>query len=54
MLRLVVQGPPDSQVVEQLVISARTVSTHLTSIYGKIGASFRSAATRYAMEHHLA
>jgi predicted ATPase/class 3 adenylate cyclase/DNA-binding CsgD family transcriptional regulator len=53
VLRLVTQGLTNEQVAEQLVISARTVNTHLTSIYSKIGVSSRSAATRYAMEHHL-
>ena len=53
VLRLVAQGLTNEQVAERLVISARTVNTHLTSIYGKIGVSSRSAATRYAMEHHL-
>jgi predicted ATPase/class 3 adenylate cyclase/DNA-binding CsgD family transcriptional regulator len=53
VLRLVAQGLTNEQVAEQLVISPRTVNTHLTSIYGKIGVSSRAAATRYAMEHHL-
>ncbi len=53
VLRLVAQGMTNEQVADQLVISPRTVNTHLTSIYGKIGTSTRSAATRYAMEHHL-
>jgi len=53
VLRLVAQGLTNEQVAEHLVISPRTVDTHLTSIYGKIGVSSRSAATRYAMEHHL-
>jgi DNA-binding CsgD family transcriptional regulator/tetratricopeptide (TPR) repeat protein len=53
VLRLVALGLTDAQVAEQLVISPRTVNTHLTSIYGKTGVSSRSAATRYAMDHHL-
>ena len=53
VLRLVAQGRTDAQVAEQLVISPRTVNWHLTSIYGKIGVSSRSAATRYAFEHQL-
>ncbi len=53
VLRLVAQGMTNEQVAEQLVISPRTVNTHLTSIYSKIGVSSRSAGTRYAMEHHL-
>ncbi len=53
VLRLVAQGLSDTQVAEKLVISPRTVNTHLKSIYGKIQVSSRSAATRYAMEQHL-
>ena len=53
VLHLVAQGLTDAQVAEQLVVSSRTVNTHLTSIYGKIGVSSRSAATRYALEHQL-
>jgi predicted ATPase/DNA-binding CsgD family transcriptional regulator len=53
VLRLVAQGLSDAQVAEQLVISPRTVNWHLTSIYSKIHVSSRSAATRYAIEHHL-
>jgi len=53
VLCLVAQGMTDAQVAEQLIISPRTVNFHLTSIYGKLGVSSRSAATRYAIEHHL-
>ena len=53
VLRLVAQGLTDAQVAEQLVISPRTVNFHLTSIYGKIGVSSRTTATRYAMERGL-
>lgn len=53
VLRLVAQGLTNDKVAERLFISPRTVSTHLSSIYGKIGVSSRSAATRYAIEHHL-
>jgi len=53
VLRLVAQGMTDAQVAEHLVISPRTVNTHLTSIYGKIGVSSRSEATRYALEQRL-
>jgi predicted ATPase/DNA-binding CsgD family transcriptional regulator len=54
VLRLVAQGITDAQVAEQLVISPRTVNWYLTSIYSKLGVSSRCAATRYALEHHLA
>ena len=53
VLRLVAQGMTNEQVANQLFISPRTVNTHLTSIFGKIGVSTRSAATRYAIDHHL-
>ena len=53
VLRLVAQGMTNEQMAKQLVISPRTVNTHLTSIFGKIGVSTRSAATRYAIDHHL-
>jgi predicted ATPase/DNA-binding CsgD family transcriptional regulator len=51
VLRLVAQGLTDAQVAEKLVLSPRTVSTHLTSIYGKLQVNSRSAATRFAMEN---
>ena len=54
VLRLVAQGLTDAQVAELLVVSRRTVSTHLTSIYGKLQINSRSAATRFALEHGLA
>jgi predicted ATPase/class 3 adenylate cyclase/DNA-binding CsgD family transcriptional regulator len=54
VLRLVAQGLTNEQVAEQLIISPRTVNTHLTSIFSKIGVSSRGAATRYAIEHNLA
>ncbi|TMD60930.1 MAG: response regulator transcription factor, partial [Chloroflexi bacterium] len=54
VLRAVAQGLTDIQVAEQLVISHRTVHSHLNSIYSKLGITSRSAATRYAIEHDLA
>ena len=54
VLRLLAAGLTDAQIAQQLVISPRTVNVHLTSIYRKIAVSSRAAATRYAIEHHLA
>jgi DNA-binding NarL/FixJ family response regulator len=54
VLRLVAQGLTDAQVADQLVISHRTVTTHLTSIYNKLTVNSRTAAMRFAFEHHLA
>lgn len=53
VLRLVAQGMTDKEVADTLVLSTRTVSTHLTSIYGKLQVNSRSAATRFAVEHDL-
>jgi predicted ATPase/class 3 adenylate cyclase/DNA-binding CsgD family transcriptional regulator len=53
VLCLVAQGLTDAQVAEQLVISPRTVNTHLTSIYNKLGVDSRTAATRFALDHQL-
>jgi DNA-binding CsgD family transcriptional regulator len=53
VLRLVAQGLTNEQVAQRLIISPRTVNTHLKSIYGKIQVTSRSAATRYAIEHQL-
>jgi len=54
VLRLVAQGLSDAQVAAQLVISPRTVNSHLTSIYNKLGVDSRTAASRFAVEHQLA
>ena len=53
VLRLVAMGLSDAQIAEKLVISERTVHAHLRSIYRKLEVTSRSAATRYAVEHHL-
>jgi DNA-binding CsgD family transcriptional regulator len=53
VLRLVAQGLTDMRIAEQLIISPRTVNTHLTSIYNKLGVDSRAAATRFAVEHRL-
>ena len=52
-LRLLAGGLTDLQIAEQLVLSPRTVHTHISSIYSKLAVTSRSAATRYAFEHHL-
>ena len=53
VLRLLAQGLTSPQIAEQLVIGLVTVNSHVRSIYSKLGVSSRSAATRYAIEHHL-
>jgi DNA-binding NarL/FixJ family response regulator len=53
VLRLVAYGLSDAQVAEALVISPRTVNAHLRSIYSKLNITSRTAATYFAIEHHL-
>ena len=53
VLRLVGRGLSNAQIAEELVVSLLTVKAHLRSIYSKVGVTSRSAATRYALEHHL-
>lgn len=53
ILRYLAQGCSDAQIARQLVISPRTVNSHLTSIYRKIHVTTRTAAARYAFEHQL-
>jgi len=54
VLRLVASGLSDAQIADRLVISPRTVGKHLQTIYSKLYLPSRSAATRWAIEHHLA
>jgi DNA-binding CsgD family transcriptional regulator len=53
VLRLLTEGLTNPQIAEQLVVSVTTVNTHVASIFNKLGVNSRSAATRYAVEHHL-
>ena len=53
VLRLVAQGLTDAEVAEQLFLARRTVNTHLTSIYTKLGVNNRATATRWAVKNRI-
>jgi DNA-binding CsgD family transcriptional regulator len=53
VLQLVAQELSTAEIAERLFISPRTVTTHLSSIYNKLGVNSRTAATRYAVERGL-
>lgn len=53
VLRLLTQGLSSALIAETLFVSLTTVNSHVRTIYNKLGVSSRSAATRYALEHHL-
>jgi predicted ATPase/DNA-binding CsgD family transcriptional regulator/DNA-binding XRE family transcriptional regulator len=53
VLRLVAAGLTNNEIADRLFLSRRTVDTHLQRIYGKLGASGRAAATRFAVKQGL-
>lgn len=53
VLALVAKGSTNRQIADQLVISEKTVASHVGHILTKLGLSSRSAATAYAYEHGL-
>jgi len=53
VLRLLATGLTNAQIAGKLVVSPTTVNAHLRHIYNKLDVTSRSAATRFAVEHHL-
>ena len=53
VLRLVEQGLSNKAVGQQLFISSRTVSQHLTSIFNKLGVNTRTQAVAVAAHRGL-
>jgi HD-GYP domain-containing protein (c-di-GMP phosphodiesterase class II) len=53
VLALIARGASTRRVAEQLLITPKTVETHIERIYAKTGASTRSTVTLFAMQHGL-
>ena len=53
VLRLAARGLSNKEIAERLVISPKTVASHIEHIYAKIDASTRAAASLFAMQHGL-
>jgi DNA-binding CsgD family transcriptional regulator/tetratricopeptide (TPR) repeat protein len=53
VLRLVAEGKSDAEAADELFIARRTVTSHLTSIYNKLGVDNRAAAAVYATRNGL-
>jgi HD-GYP domain-containing protein (c-di-GMP phosphodiesterase class II) len=53
VLSLIARGASTRQVGERLAISPKTAETHIERIYAKTGASTRSTATLFAMQHGM-
>jgi ATP/maltotriose-dependent transcriptional regulator MalT len=49
VLRLLPRGLSNPEIGEALFVSRRTVQTHLTNIYGKLGVANRAEAIAYAV-----
>jgi predicted ATPase/DNA-binding CsgD family transcriptional regulator len=54
VLRLVARGLTNAQVAQELVLSEKTVATHLTHIFNKTTSENRASATVFALHHGLA
>jgi DNA-binding NarL/FixJ family response regulator len=53
VLRLLATGLTNREIAHALVVTVRTVETHVGSILGKLGVSSRAAATSFAHRHRL-
>jgi DNA-binding NarL/FixJ family response regulator len=53
VLRLLARGCSNKAVAARLVISPRTVGTHIEHIYAKLGVSTRAEAGLFAVQHGL-
>lgn len=54
VLRLIARGANNREIADQLVISEKTVKTHVSSILGKLHLVDRTQAAIYALRHGLA
>ena len=53
MLRLLARGLTNAKIAQELVLSEKTVATHLTHIFNKTNSENRAAAVAFAMRHGL-
>lgn len=53
VLGLVAKGLTNRDIANQLVVSVRTVDSHVSNLFTKLGVTNRAAATAYAHQHDL-
>ena len=53
VLVLLARGKTNRVIAQELFISEKTVASHVSHIFTKLGVTSRSAATAYAYDHHL-
>jgi DNA-binding NarL/FixJ family response regulator len=53
VLRLLASGKTNRGIAQELVVSEKTVASHVSHIFTKLDVASRSAATAYAYDHNL-
>ncbi|WP_369125444.1 response regulator [Catenulispora pinisilvae] len=53
VLTLIARGKSNTEIAEELFVSAATVKTHINNLFAKIGVRDRVQAVRYALRHGL-
>ena len=53
-MALVAQGMTDAEIAGALGMARRTVGTHLTNAFNRLGVDNRAAAVAYAVRHDIA
>ena len=53
VLTLIARGRSNTEIAEELFVSAATVKTHINNLFAKIGVRDRAQALRYALRHGL-
>lgn len=53
VLRVLAEGKTNRVIAEELFISEKTVASHVSHIFTRLGVSTRAAATAYAYDHDL-
>lgn len=53
MLRLLAEGLTNAEIADRLVVSVRTVDSHVAAVLAKLGVASRQDAVRIAEERNL-
>ena len=53
VLRLIAKGKSNKEIADTLIISEKTVKTHVSNIFSKLGVASRTAAVALAVRHQL-